>query len=94
MSTNELAAKYGEGKVDGFLATLIEAGFASLGGHHGGEGWKEINGRACYVDYWGGAWSLPLEGELSAKESRAKLAAAGAVSLSQVLTAAEWARSK
>jgi len=94
--------------VDGILRKLVDAGFTSLGGHHGGSGWKIIgsghfdherdvfvvtaNHRIAFVDHWGGAWAEPLPGEQSYTEYQAKAKAEGAVSLTEVLAVAERCR--
>lgn len=82
-------AKYG---IDGYLARLIEAGFTCIRPHAGGRGWKEIDGRVCWVDSWGGAWAEPQGAEVSWQETKERGRAAGAVSMDAVLKAAALAQ--
>ena len=43
---------------DGNVRKLKAAGWSVVAQHGGCEGWKDIDGRRCFVDYYGGVWAV------------------------------------
>jgi hypothetical protein len=90
VTTTEATAKYPD--ADGIVSRLKADGFALIAQHGGAGGWREIEGRVCYVDYFGGVWSLPQGNERSQAEVEKAARDAGAVSHAAVVELGEHFR--
>jgi hypothetical protein len=45
---------------DGNVRKLNAFGFVLIDEHGGTEGWKDIEGNRCFVDYFGGVWTKQI----------------------------------
>ena len=54
--TNAIESQVVAGQ-DGNVRKLTAAGYVVIAQHGGSEGWKDIDGNRCFVDYYGGVWA-------------------------------------
>lgn len=87
-TTDKFKKLYGEG--DGTVKKLADAGFAIIGEHGGNEGWREREGRAVYVDYYGGVWAEPTADETSWQSLCQQARESGKVSLAELVKASHF----